>query len=147
MKVLLIALAVGFPLRSSSPGLLRLLRKESSAPKSRIQRVDNKEHWSQASRNNYCSCCDCSELARLSTVSQQRPASLPNSSVTQASIERATISVPISEKSIAVLPFENLSSDKENAYFADGIQDEILTRLAGISDLKSSPDFDREVQE
>src|SRR6266513_1802767 len=35
----------------------------------------------------------------------------------------------IPEKSIAVLPFENLSSDKENAYFADGIQDEILTRL------------------
>jgi hypothetical protein len=35
----------------------------------------------------------------------------------------------ISEKSVAVLPFENLSSDKENAYFADGIQDEILTRL------------------
>jgi TolB-like protein/Tfp pilus assembly protein PilF len=39
-------------------------------------------------------------------------------------------------KSIAVLPFENLSSDKENAYFADGIQDEILTRLSKIADLK-----------
>jgi TolB-like protein/class 3 adenylate cyclase/Flp pilus assembly protein TadD len=44
--------------------------------------------------------------------------------------------VAIPEKSIAVLPFENLSSDKENAYFADGIQDEILTRLAKIADLK-----------
>src|SRR5882757_1139049 len=42
----------------------------------------------------------------------------------------------ISEKSIAVLPFENLSSDKENAYFAEGIQDEILTRLSKIADLK-----------
>jgi serine/threonine protein kinase/tetratricopeptide (TPR) repeat protein len=40
------------------------------------------------------------------------------------------------ERSIAVLPFENLSSDKENAYFAEGIQDEILTRLAKIGDLK-----------
>ncbi len=40
------------------------------------------------------------------------------------------------ERSIAVLPFENLSSDKENAYFADGIQDEILTRLSKIADLK-----------
>jgi TolB-like protein/Tfp pilus assembly protein PilF len=39
-------------------------------------------------------------------------------------------------KSIAVLPFENLSADKDNAYFADGIQDEILTRLAKIGDLK-----------
>ena len=42
----------------------------------------------------------------------------------------------ISEKSIAVLPFENLSEDKANAYFADGIQDEILTRLSKIADLK-----------
>ena len=40
------------------------------------------------------------------------------------------------EKSIAVLPFENLSEDKSNAYFADGIQDVILTRLSKIADLK-----------
>jgi hypothetical protein len=39
-------------------------------------------------------------------------------------------------KSIAVLPFENLSDDKGAAYFADGIQDEILTKLASIADLK-----------
>ena len=42
----------------------------------------------------------------------------------------------IAEKSIAVLPFENLSEEKANAYFADGIQDEILTRLSKIADLK-----------
>jgi TolB-like protein/Tfp pilus assembly protein PilF len=42
----------------------------------------------------------------------------------------------ISQKSIAVLPFENLSGDPNNAYFADGIQEEILTRLAKIADLK-----------
>jgi TolB-like protein/Tfp pilus assembly protein PilF len=42
----------------------------------------------------------------------------------------------IPEKSIAVLPFENLSEDKSNAYFAEGIQDEILTRLAKVADLK-----------
>src|SRR5438874_1151147 len=46
----------------------------------------------------------------------------------------ATSAIP--EKSIAVLPFENLSRDPDNAYFADGIQDEILTRLAKIADLK-----------
>jgi TolB-like protein/Tfp pilus assembly protein PilF len=40
------------------------------------------------------------------------------------------------DKSIAVLPFDNLSDDKENAYFADGIQDDILTNLSKISDLK-----------
>src|SRR5689334_2659110 len=39
-------------------------------------------------------------------------------------------------KSIAVLPFENLSEEKANAYFAEGVQDEILTKLAGIGDLK-----------
>src|SRR5438094_277491 len=42
----------------------------------------------------------------------------------------------ILEKSIAVLPFENLSRDPDNAYFADGIQDEILTDLAKVADLK-----------
>src|SRR5213595_758144 len=44
--------------------------------------------------------------------------------------------IAIVEKSIAVLPFENRSEDKANAYFADGIQDEILTRLSTIADLK-----------
>src|SRR5436189_4358747 len=47
---------------------------------------------------------------------------------------RSVLAAP--EKSIAVLPFENRSEDKANAYFADGIQDEILTRLAKIADLK-----------
>ncbi len=48
----------------------------------------------------------------------------------------APVSTAIPEKSIAVLPFENRSEDKANAYFADGIQDEILTRLSKIADLK-----------
>src|SRR5262249_48158197 len=48
----------------------------------------------------------------------------------------ATVELPVSEKSIAVLPFENRSEDKANAYFADGIQDEIRTRLSKIADLK-----------
>ena len=47
---------------------------------------------------------------------------------------RSTLGVP--EKSIAVLPFENRSEDEANAYFAEGIQDEILTRLSKIADLK-----------
>jgi adenylate cyclase len=49
---------------------------------------------------------------------------------------RGATSMPISQKSIAVLPFENLSRDPDNAYFADGIQEEILTRLSKIADLK-----------
>ena len=64
----------------------------------------------------------------------------PTSILTPHQSEAAKSSTPpaplIPEKSIAVLPFENLSSDKENAYFAEGIQDEILTRLAKVADLK-----------
>jgi serine/threonine-protein kinase len=63
-------------------------------------------------------------------------------SQTTASVSPKTRAIPTTaesafpEKSIAVLPFENLSAEKENAYFADGVQDEILTLLAKITDLK-----------
>ena len=50
------------------------------------------------------------------------------------SVSEAVVAIP--EKSIAVLPFENRSEEKANAYFAEGIQDEILTRLSKIADLK-----------
>jgi TolB-like protein/Tfp pilus assembly protein PilF len=56
----------------------------------------------------------------------------PRTAASTARTEAATIP----QKSIAVLPFENLSDDKGAAYFADGIQDEILTKLASIADLK-----------
>jgi serine/threonine-protein kinase len=46
------------------------------------------------------------------------------------------VAVATPEKSIAVLPFDNLSHDPENAYFSEGVQDEILTRLAKVADLK-----------
>src|SRR5947208_2177976 len=49
---------------------------------------------------------------------------------------KASASNDLANKSIAVLPFESLSEDKSNAYFADGIQDEILARLSKIADLK-----------
>src|SRR6202048_5076710 len=69
---------------------------------------------------------------------------------------QSEITTSISEKSIAVLPFDNLSDDKSNAYFTEGIQDEILTRLSKIAALKvisrsstqkykSAPDNLREV--
>ena len=74
----------------------------------------------------------------------------------KAAIQPMPAGSAIPEKSIAVLPFENLSEDKSNAYFAEGIQDEILTRLSKIADLKvisrsstqkykSAPDNLREV--
>jgi TolB-like protein/Flp pilus assembly protein TadD len=65
----------------------------------------------------------------------------PKSTATVRAITSVPVSspappAPISEKSIAVLPFENLSDEKQNAYFADGVQDQILTNLSKVSDLK-----------
>src|SRR2546423_13077388 len=57
-------------------------------------------------------------------------------SIVMVSRNRVSSTLPAPEKSIAVLPFENRSEDKANAYFADGIQDEILSRLSKIADLK-----------
>src|SRR5947209_1948305 len=53
-----------------------------------------------------------------------------------AAVHPAPTGSAIPEKSIAVLPFDNLSRDPDNAYFCEGVQDEILTRLAKVSDLK-----------
>ena len=54
----------------------------------------------------------------------------------RSSSEKRGAGVVISDKSIAVLPFENRSGEQENAFFADGVQDEILTTLAKVADLK-----------
>ena len=65
----------------------------------------------------FCRCCVRRSRSFCATTSSSAPVAIP-------------------KKSIAVLPFENLSRDPDNAYFVDGIQDEILTRLAKISALK-----------
>ena len=90
--------------------------------------------------------------SQLSPSCYKRPiiaAFIPNGRVTPALLRLDPIWDPLRgdpafqklceekiDKSIAVLPFENLSGDPDNAYFADGIQEEILTRLAKIADLK-----------
>src|SRR5262249_16808860 len=55
---------------------------------------------------------------------------------TRSTSSESTAALAIPNKSIAVLPFDNLSRDPDNAYFCEGVQDEILTRLAKIADLK-----------
>ena len=65
---------------------------------------------------------------------QTAPKPTNAASITPAPVAATVSAVP--EKSIAVLPFENLSDEKQNAYFTDGVQDEILTDLAKIADLK-----------
>ena len=73
-------------------------------------------------------------LGRYSTGNNAASRSAFGAPARQASEVATRSSIP--QKSIAVLPFENLSDDKGAAYFADGIQDEILTKLASIADLK-----------
>src|ERR1700720_3181856 len=69
--------------------------------------------------------------SRRTTLSSSRVgASLPAAAASPTSV------AAVPEKSIAVLPFENLSRDPDNAFFTDGVQDEILTDLAKIADLK-----------
>jgi TolB-like protein/class 3 adenylate cyclase/Tfp pilus assembly protein PilF len=63
-------------------------------------------------------------------------ASPPTTTAPAPGATAASALAAIPEKSIAVLPFENLSDEKENAYFADGVQDEILTGLSRVADLK-----------
>jgi len=60
----------------------------------------------------------------------------PSTSASPAPTATALTTTAASEKSIAVLPFENLSRDPDNAFFTDGVQDEILTDLSRIADLK-----------
>jgi TolB-like protein len=68
-------------------------------------------------------------------LSRQTAPKLTNAASITPAPAAATVSA-VPEKSIAVLPFENLSDEKQNAYFTDGVQDEILTDLAKIADLK-----------
>lgn len=72
-------------------------------------------------------------LWRLAGASQER---VVRADVPPATTATSPALAAIVEKSIAVLPFDNLSRDPDNAYFAEGVQDEILTRLAKVADLK-----------
>jgi TolB-like protein/class 3 adenylate cyclase/Tfp pilus assembly protein PilF len=74
-------------------------------------------------------------LVITSLIFFQRPRSgAITSTVSSAAPSNVPVSIP--EKSVAVLPFDNLSNEKENAYFANGVQDQILTALARVADLK-----------
>jgi TolB-like protein/Flp pilus assembly protein TadD len=71
----------------------------------------------------------------LFQLARRKPAVAPGNPAASSAVSEITLR-GIPEKSIAVLPFQNLSKDEENAFFADGVQDEILTDLAKIADLK-----------
>ncbi len=137
MKVLLVALAIGFPIaiilawafEITSEGIK--LESEVKPNESKTRRTGRK-----LVGVTVVLAVIAASLLVFQLLGKKSLSSSTNTGVTQPSVSHASTSSAIPEKSIAVLPFENLSSDKENAYFADGIQDEILTRLAGIADLK-----------
>jgi TolB-like protein len=133
MKVLLVLLVIGFPLALALAWAFEItpegIKRESEiAPNESITHHTGRK------------------IIALTVVLAVIAAGLfvfqllrPKFGATPRSGETATVGAvigPIPEKSVAVLPFENLSNDKENAFFADGVQDEILTNLAKVADLK-----------
>ena len=73
---------------------------------------------------------------RIGPVAMKPVVARPVAAIPKIVVPATPVPAPVDPKSVAVLPFENLSDDKDNAYFADGMQDLILTKLADIGDLK-----------
>ncbi|HEY2711629.1 MAG TPA: hypothetical protein VGI60_03875 [Chthoniobacterales bacterium] len=137
MKVLLAALAIGFPVAV-------ILAWAFEITPEGIKRAEEIQPNESATRNTgrklvgitIVLAVIAASLLAFQLFRSKGLASSPGSSAIETSSDHATTSAPIPEKSIAVLPFENLSDEKSNAYFAEGIQDEILTRLSKIAALK-----------
>jgi TolB-like protein/predicted Zn-dependent protease len=125
MKVFVVIVAAGFPIALVIAWAFEMTpegmkRTEDVPPDEKIP------HWSRR------------KFAALILIIAICAAALLGYQVfrTKPTITAASEPAGVPPKSIAVLPFENLSEDKANAYFAEGIQEEILTRLSKIADLK-----------
>ena len=131
VRLVVLAIVIGFPIalviawafELTPEGLKRTQDVDASG-----ERVPKKHAWIYVVAIGAAISVGLFFIGRYSTQTPRQDASL-------ARTEAATVST-IPQKSIAVLPFENLSDDKSAAYFAEGIQDEILTKLASIADLK-----------
>jgi TolB-like protein/Tfp pilus assembly protein PilF len=132
MKVLIAALAIGFPIAVVLAWAFEI------TPEGIKRAEDVGPNNSITPRTGRKIVAVTIALAALAAgmLAFQLLRSKSTSSAVVSLVTVANVAAEISNKSIAVLPFENLSSDKENAYFAEGIQDEILTRLSKIADLK-----------
>ena len=131
---------------SHSPGELQQIISKTLR-KDRTERYQSASEMLQALKNLRHRLELKAELERSATPLWLRWARSPISLAVLLLLTALALAVPLyrlrnsatnspPEKSIAVLPFQNLSRDPDNAYFADGIQEEILTRLASIADLK-----------
>jgi len=136
IKVLLVALAVGFPLAIIFAWAFEI------TPEGIKREKDVDRHQSIAHHTGRkligITVALAVTAAGLFAFQLLRPKSQPaaHGSTTTLAASIVPAAAAISDKSIAVLPFDSLSDDKANAYFAEGIQDEILTRLAKVADLK-----------
>src|SRR5262249_24602491 len=134
VRLVIVAVAIGFPIalviawafELTPEGLKRTEDVDASS-----ERVPKKHAWIYVVVIGAVISVGLFFVGRYSA----RITATPRQDASPARTEAATVST-IPQKSIAVLPFENLSDDKGAAYFAEGIQDEILTKLASIADLK-----------
>src|SRR5881392_1929162 len=140
MKVLLVALAVGFPLAIIFAWAFEItpegikLEKDVDRHQSIAHHTGRKLIGITGALALIAAGLFAFQLVRSkSQLSAYISPSVPTASGAPAA---AAVATAISDKSIAVLPFDSLSDDKANAYFTEGIQDEILTRLAKVADLK-----------
>ncbi len=123
MKVVVAVIALGFPIALVIAWAFEMTPQGMR----RTEDVSPNEHISQWSRRKFAALIIGLALAAVGLLMFQFTRWNPASN---------TPTEHVVDKSIAVLPFTSLSEDKANAYFAEGIQDEILTRLAKIDDLK-----------
>src|SRR5215471_1413372 len=130
MKALVAVVAIGFPVALVLAWVFEitpegLKRTEDVEPTKSIRRRTGRQIFG-------ITVVLAAIAAGLFVFRQLRPGPETNTELERPSVPH----LPIAEKSIAVLPFENLSDEKANAYFAIGIQDEIVTKLASLADLK-----------
>src|SRR6476660_3808140 len=138
MKILMVLLAIGFPIALAFSWAFEITpegikREEDVSPDESLTRRTGRKIVGLT-----IVLAVIAAALMLFQFLRPKPA-LPTSATTvpvPAPSASVSVSATTPEKSIAVLPFENLSDDKGAAYFADGIQDEILTKLASIADLK-----------
>lgn len=140
MKVLIAALAVGFPLAVILAWAFEItpegiVRAEDVLPNESITRRTGRKLTAVIVVVGLIA----SGLLVFQFVGgrdSRTSASTANASSTTATPQATPGQTVVPDKSIAVLPFQNLSKDEENAYFADGVQEEILTTLSKVADLK-----------
>ena len=126
IRLIVVLIIIGLPVALVSHGYLKSRRRELSEPKWPtvcLRRLNGKNTRGSTSLS-------------LELLFRSRCSFLAATVRSAESLDTVKRLQEFQKKSIAVLPFDNLSRDPDNAYFAEGVQDEILTRLAKVADLK-----------